>query len=79
MGERFRRSIQQASWTLRPITANIGVATLTPDMAQREALVLQADKSLYYAKKTGATKSRICKTKMTDDTVRPPMNSSVKG
>jgi diguanylate cyclase (GGDEF)-like protein len=53
MGERFRRSIQQASWTLRPITASVGVATLTPDMTQSETLVLQADKSLYYAKQNG--------------------------
>ena len=53
MGERFRRSIQQVSWKLRAVTASIGVATLTPDMANIEELVLQTDKSLYHAKQHG--------------------------
>ena len=53
MGERFRRSIQQASWTLFQTTASIGVATLTPDMANAEELLSQADKSLYHAKQNG--------------------------
>lgn len=53
MAERFRRSIQQGSWTLFPITASIGAATLTPDMASSEELLSQTDKSLYHAKQNG--------------------------
>jgi diguanylate cyclase (GGDEF)-like protein len=53
MGERFRRSIQQASWKLRPMTVSIGAATLTLDMASIEELLLQTDKALYDAKQNG--------------------------
>lgn len=56
MGERYRRSIQQASWALRPITASIGAATSFLDMASSEELILQADKSLYHAKHNGRNK-----------------------
>lgn len=53
MGERFRRNIHQATWSHRPVTASIGVATLTTELTSSQELLAQADQALYRAKVTG--------------------------
>lgn len=53
IGERFRRSIQQASWLLRSVTISIGIATLAAAMTSSDELLIQADKALYHAKESG--------------------------
>lgn len=63
MGERFRRSIQQASWTLSLITASIGAATLTPEIASVEELLSRTDKALYHAKQNGRNQVSYMKNK----------------
>ncbi len=53
VAERFRRAIESAEWSLRPITASFGVATLTPTIQNRNELIEWADRALYQAKKQG--------------------------
>lgn len=53
VGERLRALILRSTWANRPITASIGVATLTPQMPSAEALVKAADTALYFAKEHG--------------------------
>lgn len=58
VAERFRYAIEQAEWTLRAVTASLGVASLTPTMSARNELIEQADQALYHAKATG--RNRVC-------------------
>jgi diguanylate cyclase (GGDEF)-like protein/PAS domain S-box-containing protein/putative nucleotidyltransferase with HDIG domain len=51
--ERFRAAIEQRRWTLRPVTASLGIATLDADLTTAQELIVQADKALYDSKKKG--------------------------
>ena len=53
MGERFRRGIQRASWSQRPVTASFGVAVIDAGMATAEDLLGAADRALYASKDGG--------------------------
>lgn len=58
VAERFRSAIEQAEWSLRPITGSFGVATLTDAVQNRQELIEQADQALYQAKHGG--RNRVC-------------------
>lgn len=51
--ERFRLAIEQQEWTLRPVTASFGVATLTVNTTSAQELIDSADKALYQSKQAG--------------------------
>jgi diguanylate cyclase (GGDEF)-like protein len=53
MGERFRRTIQRASWPNRPLTISVGVASLGDDTAAPKDLLRRADEALYRSKRAG--------------------------
>lgn len=53
LGERFRRVIETAIWPHRPVTISVGLAAVTPDMTESDALVSAADAALYRAKQLG--------------------------
>ncbi len=53
VGERLRQAIAEASGLERPLTASIGLATLTPNMFGVAELVAQADRALCHAKGEG--------------------------
>lgn len=53
MGERFRRSIQRASWKHKQITISVGVASLHEGMQKPPDLLRQSDAALYHAKQAG--------------------------
>lgn len=55
--ERFRAIIEAAEWKGRPVTASFGVATLTPLVRHRAALIEQSDQALYAAKRAGRNRS----------------------
>jgi diguanylate cyclase (GGDEF)-like protein len=52
-GNRLRAAFLVTRWPDRPITASIGVSTLTPAMETPESLVHEADRALYWAKHLG--------------------------
>jgi diguanylate cyclase (GGDEF)-like protein/PAS domain S-box-containing protein len=51
--ERLRKAIEKIKDPNRAISASLGVATLTPVMADRAELIAQADAALYASKKAG--------------------------
>ncbi len=53
VGERLRALLLRSEWPNRPVTASIGLATLTDSMASPEGLVGAADSALYFAKEHG--------------------------
>ncbi len=53
MGERFRRTVQRASWKHRPITISIGAANVNADIKSPLDLLQASDRSLYHAKQNG--------------------------
>lgn len=53
IGERLRRSTQQAAWSLRPVTISVGAAVLTIEMIHNDDLLALADKALYHSKAHG--------------------------
>jgi diguanylate cyclase (GGDEF)-like protein len=53
MGERIRRAIQQASWSLRKITVSVGLGIMHNEMSTATELLTSADKALYQAKAQG--------------------------
>ena len=55
--ERFRTAIELREWTLRPITASFGVATLHADLTQTQELTAQADQALYSSKQRGRNRA----------------------
>jgi len=55
--ERVRAAIEDAVWTLRPITVSIGICTLDEALRTPAALVQVADKALYFSKQTGRNRS----------------------
>jgi diguanylate cyclase (GGDEF)-like protein len=53
LAERIRGSIESLPWPLRPVTASLGVATLSDETPSASALLSQADQALYRSKKRG--------------------------
>ena len=53
VGERLRALLLRSEWPNRPITASIGLATLTDSMTSPDGLVGAADSALYFAKEHG--------------------------
>ena len=53
MGERFRRSIQRASWKHKQLTISVGVASLGDSMQKPTDLLQESDAALYKAKQAG--------------------------
>ncbi len=51
--ERCRRAIENADWPLRPVTASIGITTLSLSCVGSDALIAAADRALYAAKSSG--------------------------
>jgi len=58
IAERIRRAIQAAAWPNRAMTASLGVASLSASTQSGLALVTEADKALYEAKRAG--RNRVC-------------------
>ena len=52
-GERLRQAVASADGLQRPLTASIGIATLTPSIFSPAALIAQADRALCHAKGDG--------------------------
>jgi diguanylate cyclase (GGDEF)-like protein len=53
MGERFRRSVQRASWKHKQLTISVGVASLHEGMQKPMELLRESDTALYNAKQSG--------------------------
>jgi len=53
LGERIRQAIAAANGLPRPITASIGIATLTPNMTGVSELIAHTDRALCHAKGEG--------------------------
>ena len=53
LGERLRQAVASADGLQRPLTASIGLATLTPAIFSAPALIAQADRALCHAKGDG--------------------------
>lgn len=53
LGERIRHAIASANGLQRPVTASIGIATLTPGLSGVGELIAQADRALCHAKGEG--------------------------
>lgn len=55
LAERLRKAVETSS-SLKHITISIGISSFPEDAEDKEALILQTDKALYQAKKTGKNK-----------------------
>ncbi|MBN2176941.1 MAG: sensor domain-containing diguanylate cyclase [Demequinaceae bacterium] len=53
MGERFRRTIQRASWSNKPLTISVGVASTEDSKVTPGDLLRRADEALYRSKSAG--------------------------
>jgi diguanylate cyclase (GGDEF)-like protein/PAS domain S-box-containing protein len=53
LSERFRFTLEMATWAKCQVTASFGVTTLSPSTPDRLALVEEADKAMYQAKENG--------------------------
>lgn len=53
LGERLRHAVADADGLERPLTASLGIATLTPGMSGVAELIAQADRALCHAKGEG--------------------------
>ena len=53
MGERFRRTIQRASWSNRPLTISVGIASIDDGTVEPKDLFRRADEALYRSKNAG--------------------------
>jgi len=53
LGERLRQAVASADGLQRPLTASIGIATLTPNIFSVAAFIAQADRALCHAKGDG--------------------------
>ena len=53
VAERLRMHVANGNWPSRKVTISVGVATFTPQLTSREALVGEADRLLYVAKESG--------------------------
>ena len=50
---RLRAAIESAEWRLRPVTASVGIATLTPGTPDSSTLIAEVDLALYHSKHSG--------------------------
>jgi hypothetical protein len=57
VAERLRRGIEEHSWSLRPITISLGVATMNSSCPCPSILIEQADRSLYQSKALGRNRA----------------------
>ena len=55
--ERFRTAIEQTPWPKRPVTASLGIATLTAGITEPAALLSAADRALYISKADGRNRA----------------------
>ncbi len=53
VAERCRRAVAGGSWDRRPVTASLGVGSLTPTMPDACTLLAETDAALYRSKKAG--------------------------
>ena len=53
ISERIRAAIGGAEWDKRPVTASLGICTLTLDTPTPESMIACADKALYHSKEAG--------------------------
>ncbi len=53
VAERVRQSIESYAWTLRPVTASIGISSLRLDTLTSAQLLEEADQALYQSKRAG--------------------------
>jgi len=53
ISERIRAAIAGAAWDKRPVTASLGICTLTLDTPTSETMIACADKALYHSKEAG--------------------------
>lgn len=60
LAQRLLLAIQEANWPLRPITASLGVASITPDTTRAFALIERADRALYHSKRSGRNRITHC-------------------
>jgi diguanylate cyclase (GGDEF)-like protein len=67
LAERLRLAIALTDWPLRPVTASLGVSTLTPSRPGSSDLVGEADRALYRSK--GLGRNRVS---LFDDTAHGP-------
>ena len=59
IAQRIRMHIERTDFPRRKVTLSIGVATLTPQLADVDALVSAADKALLRAKEMGRNNVQI--------------------
>lgn len=53
LAERLRQKIEGAAWKERPVTASMGIASITPDIKNPPDLTQAADNALYASKENG--------------------------
>jgi len=53
IAERLRTAIEKCTWSVRPITASFGVASMTPSIGDPRVLIEYADRALYRSKADG--------------------------
>jgi diguanylate cyclase (GGDEF)-like protein len=53
LSDRFRANIEAHEWTLRGITASIGISSMSVSHSDAQALIVDADRALYRAKTAG--------------------------
>jgi diguanylate cyclase (GGDEF)-like protein len=53
VADQLRQAIEGAHWAERPITASLGVATMSEEISTPEQLVAEADRALYRSKESG--------------------------
>lgn len=58
LAERLRRTMADAPWPLRAVTASVGISTYTPSMNDHKRLMVAADDALYRAKAQG--RNQVC-------------------
>ena len=58
LAERLRRTMEEAPWPFRAVTASFGISTYTPAMPDHNRLIVAADDALYRAKAQG--RNRVC-------------------
>jgi two-component system chemotaxis family response regulator WspR len=58
IAERLRAAIERHEWTDAPVTVSVGIATASPDAANADQVLHEADVALYLAKKDGRNRVR---------------------